>query len=453
MSLLMLLVMSCGCVFHPPAPLAPTLPALPDTWAAPHQITTADSSWLPNDQRIHLFNLIQEGLANNPQILAQRAEAEAAVQQAISAGADRLPSLSAALNGQRSHTESATATTTALSLDFLWEADLLGKLDDQARAATLAAERVFAEYEHACLQLAATLARSWFTLLESDDQVKLISEREDNLINTLALIEDGYHLGLKQPLDLFLARADLATTQARLEFSRQELGHNILALEQLLGRYPLGALSAQSPLPRNIPFVPVGLPATLLVHRPDIRGAGLALEAANLTTRAAWKARFPSFKLSGTLGNSSSTLSDLLSNNEMAWSFLAGLTAPLFDSGRLKARQEHQEHLGTAAGAFYTHTVLQALTEVERLLGDSVHQRQRRTHLADAVGFASRAEELAFEQYQQGLVDYVTVLESQRRTFDARTSLLAIDADLIRTRIDLLAALGIFPVSIDNIIQ
>ncbi|MBC8209396.1 MAG: efflux transporter outer membrane subunit [Desulfobulbaceae bacterium] len=444
--LLIVLMFSSGCALNPPPPLPQSPPTFPNHWSAPHQREAVGGDWFLPGQHDLLQRLILEGLTNNPQLQSKLSEARAAVQQAVTVGAVALPRLSSFLGVQRNDNGSSITSKGTLSLDFLWEVDLFDKLDDQTRAAVLAAEISFSDYEHARLQLAASISKAWFTLLEFREQIQLISERKVNLQKNLALIEDSYHLGLKQPLDLYLARSDLAATEARSEQSRQEFRQGVLELEQLLGRYPHGTLQTESALPRKFLPIPPGIPADVLSNRPDIKTAGLALEAANLTTRAAWKNRFPSFSLTGSLGTSSNTLKDLLSSKTAAWSLLAGMVVPVIDGGRLKALQEQQTQTAHTKSSLYRHTVILAFTEVENLLNDAEHLRLRHDHLEQAVHHAQLAEELALDQYYQGLVHYVTVLESQRRTFDARNSLLTIAGERVRNRIDLLAALGAFPV-------
>lgn len=94
------------------------------------------------------------------------------------------------------------------------------------------------------------------------------------------------------------------------------------------------------------------------------------------------------------------------------------------------------------AAALYTATVLSAFVEVENSLEAEQRLKEQQHLLEQASEDSSRAENLAFEQYQNGLVNYVTVLESERRAFDAQSTVLAIYNERMQNRIRLYLALG-----------
>jgi outer membrane protein TolC len=79
---------------------------------------------------------------------------------------------------------------------------------------------------------------------------------------------------------------------------------------------------------------------------------------------------------------------------------------------------------------------------VETTLNAETFLTQQETALRAAVQEAIEAEKLAQEDYLAGLADIVTVLESQRRVFDAKRSLLQLQNQRLQNRIDLYLALG-----------
>src|SRR6185369_5066393 len=79
--------------------------------------------------------------------------------------------------------------------------------------------------------------------------------------------------------------------------------------------------------------LPAGLPAELLVRRPDVRAAEHALKAANADIGAARAAFFPSIELTGFYGNASADLSELFKSGQTSWSFVPQIRLPIFAGG------------------------------------------------------------------------------------------------------------------------
>ena len=126
----------------------------------------------------------------------------------------------------------------------------------------------------------------------------------------------------------------------------------------------------------------------------------------------------------------------------MIWSIASGLTAPLFQGGRLKASQELAAANANQALHQYAQTALNAFREVETALAATPLLKQQQQALKTAVSEAHESEQLAGEQYRAGLVGIITWLETQRQLFTARSNLLQIQNQQLQNRIDLHLALG-----------
>ena len=431
-----------GCLYHGPDPVKHSYPAPPTSWLNEHLAEPVTGIWLPIEHRALLMALIEEGLQHNAQLKIQRARVERAVQNSLIAGAASAPELSAYLRGGRQQTPSRTADSYGMGLDLSWEIDILGKLDDRAQAALLDAAMSLENWREKRLDLVAAIAQQWFLLLENYQQLALVRKREANIHNNLQIIEEGYAMGLNSSLDLHLVKADYAAIEARVIGREQEMHRQTRKMEYLLGRYPKTEIQAVGILPRTMAPIPSGIPAEILTRRPDILAAGHSLAAANLRVAEAYKNRFPSLRLTGSYGTSSDSLRQLTSGESVLWSIFAGLAAPLFDGGRLRALQGVNMAAAEGAAAEYTDTVLLAFVDVEDSLENEQRLADQQLLLEQAADDSASAETLAFEQYQSGLVGYVTVLESERRAFDARSSVIAIYNERIQNRIQLFLALG-----------
>ena len=123
-------------------------------------------------------------------------------------------------------------------------------------------------------------------------------------------------------------------------------------------------------------------------------------------------------------------------------SLLAGLTAPIFNSGKLRKQVQIQSAVQEQALVNYRKTVLTALEEVENALVSLKNSRKRMASLEIAANSARNAALLAHNQYDAGLVDFQTVLTTERNQLSVEDSLANAQNDEIIALIALYKALG-----------
>ena len=227
----------------------------------------------------------------------------------------------------------------------------------------------------------------------------------------------------------------VATQQAELVKAKR-------ILERLTGAYPAGELIVNADLPKLDSAISLGLPANLLTKKPALVASWYQLLAKDANVAYAHKQRFPALKLTGSLGNSDSELKELLSPSSLAWSLVSNITAPIFNAGKLAAEQERARLERQISEQNYLDTLFNAFSDVENALTTEQSLQQRYITTVRAQENAEAAQTLAFEQYQSGLVEYTTVLESQKRAFDAQSSVIQIKSQLLSNRINLHLALG-----------
>ena len=239
-----------------------------------------------------------------------------------------------------------------------------------------------------------------------------------------------------------LAKANRSAAESRVALLRSQLEVQIRSLEIVLGRYPRGEELAPDQFPALPRAVPAGLPADLIYRRPDLIAAQKRLEAAHYELGAAKKLRYPQFRLTGSGGTSSSELSEVFDPDFSVWSLFGGMTAPVFQGGRIGANIDFASASLDQAAATYEQVWLDALREVETALSlTSVFNDLVATSNLTASESAE-AERLAWEQYRRGLTPIITVLETQRRAFNSQTDRLVAQAQQWQNRIDLYLALG-----------
>jgi len=241
------------------------------------------------------------------------------------------------------------------------------------------------------------------------------------------------------------ARANLEQTRAQiptLETSRAEAEHR---LEILLGQQP-GTLADKLSSSAGIPAIParvtVGIPADTLRQRPDVRAAERKLAAAVARIAVADAARLPSFRLSGSLGLSALTLGSLTHSASLVQSLLASVSATVFDGGAGRAQVRAQQAAMEQTLANFEGVALAALQEVEDALVAIQGDAERLQRLQAAADAASQAELLARQRYTSGLVDFATVLTTQRTRLSTQDSVASAQASLGTDHVRLYKALG-----------
>jgi NodT family efflux transporter outer membrane factor (OMF) lipoprotein len=182
--------------------------------------------------------------------------------------------------------------------------------------------------------------------------------------------------------------------------------------------------------------VPIGLPSELLRRRPDIRRAERQLAGATARIGVATADLFPRFSLTGSLGLQSSQFSTLVNTGSNFWSIGPSVRWPLLDWGRIRSNIEVQNAREEQALIAYEQTVLTSLREVEDSLIAFIKEQSRRQTLVNAVASNRRAVDLATQLYQQGLSDFLSVLQAQRDLFLSEDAMvqsdLAVSTNLVR---------------------
>jgi NodT family efflux transporter outer membrane factor (OMF) lipoprotein len=427
---------------------------LPSRWTADGGDIPGASvtGWLGDFGSPQLRQLVEEAVGKNYDLASARSRVARAQERAKIAGADRLPTADLSEQVSRSQNLRGAAFQTVrannfnLTFDMAWEIDLWGRVKD-LRDAEL--DRVTTEsslYEASRLSLAANVVKTAFEIIEGREQVELSRRTLASLRTNLKILDDKLEAGDvadRAALGISLSRADIARAESAILSFQRQLDGSKRTLETLLGRYPSGTIEALSSLPRITRDVPAGLPSELLLRRPDLLAAEATVDAAMKEVSASRKALLPALSINGSAGTASTDdFGDLFNIQNMVWGIGQNLARPVYQGGRLRANIRLDEHERDELIANYAQTALTAFREVETALSAERYLKSQVAALSTAVTESRRAEQLSLEEYEQGLVDIITLLESQRRAFDAQSALLTIRLALMTNRVDLYLALG-----------
>ncbi len=420
---------------------------MPATWRGAAGQGPVSDDWLTDLGDGELSTLVSRAMQNNYRLAEQAASVDEARLAVIVSGADRLPELSLAVDASRRQSIIGEGAKTLgnrfeIGLDLSWEIDVWGKLSDAEKQASLNLLAEEARYQHARLQLAASVSRSWFNMISANQLLILFQQRLANLKVDTDIIESAYRQGLADSLDVYLTRSTVEQERARVARQAQLLSENKIALQLLLADYPDADVNVTKELVIIDQAVPPGLPSELLRRRPDLQQAWMNLLAADAGLALAHKRRFPRIALVGAVSDVSGELGRLLNGSALAWSLLGNLTQPLFTAGRLKALEGQARARVVQLENQYLDKLYRAFSEVENAVSRDASLRVEYQATLASEKNAVAAFTLSFEQYQRGLVTYTTVLESQRRAFDAQSAVIDLRNQLLQNRIVLHLALG-----------
>lgn len=403
--------------------------------------------------------LIQMALDNNRdlRISVQRIE-EARGQYRIQA-ADRLPGVNASSSATRSRTNTATfqipglgngggalitnrydvqVGVSAFELDF-W--GRVANLSEAARAnylSTVAAERAFR------LSLIRDVATNYLQAREQAERIELAERTVTSRREGLRIAQLRLDAGVTSALDY--RQAETLLTQAETELANLRL----LRAQTRNYSYVLIGRPVPDDLPDALPMakqgivrdIGPGLPSELLNNRPDILSAEEQLRAARANVGAARAAFFPTISLTGSAGFSSVALDDLFKGDSKVWSFGPSISLPIFDWGRTKGNLTVAKARENIAVATYEKTVQTAFREVadalagRRYLADQVAAQER------ATSAQRRLADLARSRYENGVAQYIEVLDAERNLFSAEQALIELRRAELTNLVSLYVALG-----------
>jgi len=424
---------------------------LPGTWAnavSENQGQVA-FGWLGEFEDPELERLVAEAIDRNRDLRVAAARLQVTREGTIIAGAARLPSVTT--SGSGSYLESRSeddagdlqpftnAKDSRLSLNASWEIDLWGRLANLHQAAIEDYEAQLADYRGAQLSLAANTARAWYNLIAARQQVELAFQTRDSFQRNYRITERNYKAGdpTASSLDVNFGRNQVASAERSLisrELARDEAKR---FLELLLGRYPAAAIEGREQLPTLDRAIPAGLPSDLLMRRPDLVAAAADLRGSAERASAARKRLLPSIDLSagGATTIPSLDLLNLIKDpSSITRTVAASVTEPVYRGGTLRAQARRALALNDAAIATFSGLALRAFREVESALATEHSLAAQERFLETELRQANLAETQAYRDYSEGILGILSVLEAQRRAFNARNSMISLRNGRIQNR-------------------
>lgn len=384
-----------------------------------------------NDPQLNRF--VSRALSNNPDLRIAAARVEEAKALRNSVRLDYFPTVTSRadyLNQRNSLAQTngvdfgfRTVEIYGAGFDATWELDIWGRVRRSNKAARADVASAEAMRHDTMVILTSEVARAYLELRGQQNQLSVARRNAENQKETLKLTESLLQGGRGTELDTSRARAQLNTTLAAIPSIEANISRNIHRISVLIGEQPTvlqGQLAGPKPMPTLPGPVRIGNPAELLRRRPDVEAAEKALEAATERVGVAVAGLFPAVTFNG---RAAIEANQLAGPGSAATAFGPSISWPAFNLGRVQAQIEAVGARAKAQLASYEKTVLNALEETEDALVEYGRQRTRRDFLAEASKASEQAAKLARERYQNGVADFLTVLDAERTMLLAQSEL------------------------------
>jgi NodT family efflux transporter outer membrane factor (OMF) lipoprotein len=301
--------------------------------------------------------------------------------------------------------------------DATWELDVWGRIRRGIESADANLNAQIESYDDVLVILQAEVAAAYVQMRTVENRLELARQNVKLQQDTLKIVQDRFNQGVVSELDVRQAKSAVATTESlipMLEESHRKL-QNALCI--LMGMPPQD-LQLNRDGPHPIPEAPtevvVGIPAELLRRRPDVRKAERQAAAQCAQIGIATAELYPHFAITGNIALNAENFSELYRWDSIAGSVGPGFQWNILNYGRIRNNIEVQDVRFQQAVLSYQDTVLKANKEVEDAIVSFLREKVRHEFLAEAVGETQRAAELALLQYNEGIVDYQRVLDTQR---------------------------------------
>lgn len=426
---------------------------VPQQWQGSPQAGPAslvDRPWAEVMPVPELSALIEEALRNNSDlaIAVERIElvrAQYGIERSVlypsirldaSATRQRMPGVHLTEN------QIGDSGTAGLSIPA-WEIDLWGKLRDRAEVARreLLAQETLAQGVR--ISLVAQVALLYLDLLDLDNQIAISESAIESRRRALRLTQRRHEEGIASVIDVRQAESLLATAEQTLADQRRRRALSENGLAVLLGRMPGSVVRVQKlddlPLP---PHLLAGLPADLLLRRPDIVAAEESLRGAEASISAARKAYWPSITLSMLTGFASPVLSQLFDSGRYAWSVQHAIGINVFDGGRAQFGIDRAESQQRILVEQYKAAIRQAFREVNDQLV-AFEQLGKQRQATERVVVANRGRlKAANARYLSGVSSYFEVLDAERQLLDSEIALSQATRFIHQSVVQLYRALG-----------
>ena len=383
-----------------------------------------------------LQQLIEQVLANNTDLNSARIAVEKSEASLKTAKMAYLPSLYFSPQGTLSKfDDNPWSKTYTLPLQLSMDVDVFGSITNKKRAAQAVLLQAQMGEEAIRANLISTTAQQYYMLQLLDRQLTILTMTDSlwnaSLETQKSLWENGksYSTAVNQMESSYLnVKTQIVDTRRNIRATENAISRLLAGTPQHIERENWG-FSANPNHPDSetgqrmfdTQFLKIGVPATMLELRPDIRMANHAMEEAFYNVQAARSAFFPSITLTGSAGWTNN--GGLIVNpGKILLNAVGQLTQPIFARGQLKANLKIQQLTQEDLQKKYVQTVIDAGNQVNEAMADCQAAREKHAYYHRQVQVLYDAYTGTHELMDNGKASYLEVLTAQESLLNAQLS-------------------------------
>ncbi|UPJ46404.1 efflux transporter outer membrane subunit [Bradyrhizobium sp. 200] len=397
--------------------------------------------------------LIKEAVDGNLDVASAKGrirEARATRRQAVGALFPQVAGSGSATRNQASAVSAGDGGTGTYNqfqagFDASWELDLFGGNRRAVEAATYGVDAAEDDLRATLLTLVGDVAAYYAEARGYQARIALARRTASSQRETAALTQKKFDAGSSSAVDVAKASAQAATTEANIPAYETSYAQAVHRLGVLLGRDPTALtqpLRRSAPIPAPRLPLPTGIPADVLVMRPDVRRAERQLAQYTAKIGQAEAALYPSVTLTGSVSTTGLKIGDLGKSSSIGWSFGPTVSIPIFNGGKLRAAVEIAQAQRDQYHIAWRSAVLSALEDVENSIVSLAQERIRIQSLSKAAQRYREAARLSRSLYETGSSSFLDVLDAERSLYTAEDSLLQSRVAIATDYIALSKALG-----------
>jgi len=329
-----------------------------------------------------------------------------------------------------------------LAFNLSYELDIWGRI----RRATEAARAELLGQEDAqravILTLVSSVASTYIEMLELDKRLEIAKQTLNSYEESLKLIRLRFIGGVTSELEVKQAESQVESAAAAIPQIETQIAQAENRLSILLGQNP-GEITRGKTIDQLVfPNIPSEQPSELLEQRPDILEAEQQLIAANARIGEAKAEYLPKISLGALLGFENPELDNFFNHASLFYKFGGLFAQPIFEGGRIIYKVRGAEARKERALFNYEQSILNALKEVNDAL---VAYKNSGTELdvqTRQVEILKQYLHFAELRYNEGLVEYLNVLDAQRQLFEVQIAQAQTQGKHFLTLVNLYKALG-----------
>ncbi len=413
------------------------------------------TEWWRSFGNRELEQLVDRGLANNPDLRMAMLRVAQAKERVDQAQAGKLPTVTAPMLSGLQAPGGLVGTTPnsggisqiqrnyQASLSATWHLDVWGEVSSQIESAKFQLWRAVFERDDTQRSMVANLTATYLQYVALNDRLRVARQNESVLNEIQTSLEKRVNAGDATLSDSAQQKAGIFALQAAIPSMEQQREDLLNTIAFLVGAVPGTLVLSDDGLDSiTPPAVVPGLPSALLLRRPDVRMAEARLLSADADIDVARARILPAVDLSAQGGLSTIIFSQILSPQSLFWNAIANLSVSVFDSGKKQSDKKLSKEVHEEMIEGYAKTINQAMREVEGALS-TIRQTEKRMDSARQAADASRqAWEINTRVFAMGAVEYQTFLDTERSYHRYLDDYQQIRMEHARAYISLFSALG-----------